>query len=105
MESVFLTVDARRLTVRQTGQAARASGENCVRCYYTRLPRRQPAGQGGIVLQLDDYRPAPQAQPARSDRRRPSAPGLRAWLGLLLDAAATAAILALTVGALVCFAG
>ena len=114
MQTIYLSVDAKRLTICREERVERASGGDSV-LYYTRLPgRKRPDSCRGRILQLDDYRPlsAPavpacagekEGAPARSRETARSGRSRGALVGLALDFCATAAVLALTVGALLCF--
>ena len=95
METVYCTLDARRLTLCAPA-GRRASGGGELVCYAV-APRRgadrKPAGK---LIRLADYRPAPaeETPPLPAERlRRPRA--RRLSLPLLADLLASAAVVAL----------
>lgn len=111
MESRLITVDARRVTVSQQGYARRASGEN-VSCYtVASVKEKASTSNSGTILYLENYRkgvaygqegarcplPSQDCPPVEQERRV----GWR--LGLVLECVATAAIVAMAVGTLLCF--
>lgn len=95
METRFVSIDAKRITVWGQAGAERASGGGAA-VYYTCLPRAPRRPQGGKVLNLEDYRRP--AQPAAAPEQAPPRPAQggrtmrRTRRGLALDFAATAAI-------------
>lgn len=95
METRFVSIDAKRLTVWGQAGAEQASGGGAA-VYYTCLPRAPRRPQGGKVLNLEDYRrPAERAEAPEQVPPCPAPGGRtarRAQRGLLLDFAATAAI-------------
>lgn len=95
METRFVNIDAKRLTVWGQAGAEQASGGGAA-VYYTCLPRAPRRPQGGKVLNLEDYR-RPEARDEAPEQTPPCpAHGgrtvRRVRRGLLLDFAATAAI-------------
>ena len=111
MESKLITVAARRVTVSQEGYARRASGED-VSC-YTVAPAKSkaPIPNKGRVVYLGDYRTEATHGQEESRCSLPSQvcpPGGQergvGWrLGLVMECVATAAIVAMAVGTLLCF--
>ena len=95
METRYVSIDAKRLTVWNQAGAEQASGGGAA-VYYTCLPRAPRRPQGGKVLNLEDYRrPAQQAEAPEQAPPCPAPKGgtaRRARRGLALDFAATAAI-------------
>ena len=114
MQSVMVTVQAKRLTVYREGWAQRASGEACTHYYTVRRTGERPRKGGrGILIRLDDYRAGYTGAPAEEEQNkqepRPAQPGYREEragrerLGLLLECVATVAIVAMALGTLLCF--
>lgn len=95
METRFVNIDAKRLTVWGQAGAEQASGGGAA-VYYTCLPRAPRRPQGGKVLNLEDYRRTEARDEAPEQTPPCPAHGgrtvRRTRRGLLLDFAATAAI-------------
>lgn len=111
MESRWITVDARRVMGSRQGYARRVSGEDVF--WDTSDPARDRGTipNRGRVLYLEDYRkegthsgqacrclPSSQVCPPVRQAR-----GIGWKLGLALECVATAAIVAMAVGTLLCF--
>ena len=99
METRFVSIDAKRITVWGAVGAEQASGGGAA-VYYTCRPRAPRRPQAGKVLQLEDYRrrmeeagaPGPAAEREPPCPERAVRPARRSRRGLALDFAATAAI-------------
>ena len=108
METIYYSLDAKRLTVCAAARGQRASGGQETVCYAF-LPRRSaPAARsaaGGKVVDINAYRrsiqPAEPAPPAPADR--PRAPR-RQRLLLAAELAATGAVVVLLAAVAVLFA-
>ena len=111
MESRLITVAARRVTVAQEGYARRASGEDVSRYTVAPAKGKAPIQNRGRILYLEDYRteaahggPAPRCLlPSQVSPPVGQGHGVGWRLGLVMECVATAAIVAMEVGTLLCF--
>ena len=99
MQSRLITIDATKVTMDRAGWARRVSGEP-VYCYMFRKKESRRPRDGGVILQLDDYRDLP-ASSAVSDVELAQPREYR--LSLALECVATGAIVLLAIGTLIRF--
>lgn len=106
METIYYSINAKRLTVCGQAGGRRASGGGETVCYAFVSPHRKQAPAGsGKILDFDACRRSrAQAQPALPDaaeQRGPRNRGPRPWL--LLDLCASAALVAVVAAVLIRF--
>lgn len=99
METIYYTLDARRLTLQGSSQGRRASGGGETICYAV-APRRPAARRdGGTVINLADYRqPQPSEEteaPEHSGEDTTQRPQARHRLSLAVDLLASCAVVIL----------
>lgn len=119
MQSMMVTIDAKKLTVSQEGLSRRASGEACrYVCSHGGGSPRTGAVDKGIILYLEDYQDKASGNlssglqasdevgrdSGHSHSRLPQQPVQSGrCLSVVLECLSTAAIIAMAVGALICF--
>lgn len=99
METIYCTLDAKRLTLQGSAEGRRASGGGET-VYCAVVPRRPAAhGKGKTVIYLDDYRrPRPEERGREAAPPRPGhaeRPRRRFSLALAADLTASAAVVGL----------
>ena len=109
MDTTYFSIDAKRILVHRAGQAQKAAAGGTVSTCYMVIPRRKrprPA-QSGVVLDFEACRRALAGEkhavlPEEHAVRQPRAP--RPFqLSMLLDWAATAAVIGMAVAAISLF--
>ena len=117
MQSMMITMNAKKLTAYQDGMSQKASGES-YRYVCTAWGSRAKGGTGdtGVILYLEDYQKKnagtrsggeQEMRPERSDGHVPARPAKLPQKGgrlsVVLECISTAAIVAMAIGALICF--
>lgn len=76
METIYYSLDAKRLTVCGEAAGRRASGGQETVCYaFVPRPRRPVTPAGGKVVDFTAYRRPPTRRSMPRGRRRPAGPG------------------------------